>query len=335
MVEVVFHVGAHKCATTAIQAGLGRIAASDPCIVYVPPSRRGGAGAPPGAERAQALHDLVRLVGRGEEAALPLDGVVDGLCRLIEAHGDRERIVFSDEYILGGMPGLRWSFYPRAGLAREAIEGVGRRFPTRVLLQSRETAGYLKSSHQFRVRMGMTLGYAGFLEAYDLSSISWEKLGATLFDGAAYEWRVLPIEWLGDDGRAADVGEILRFVAPGLDEAPLDAPNASSGPLMRAATLVFNRARKSLDTRPDGPVALALSGAEADIADASETEANAMIERVFTDCGLKAGDRLVNMIRLHFEEERAPSGFLQKLLMERFAPDYAAFLARYAAPRWL
>lgn len=316
MVDVVFHVGAHKCATTSIQSGLAR--------------RRSIMG----GEVCAELQDLVRLVGRGAGAGVSLESVVDGLCRQIELHADRSRIVFSDEYILGGMPGLRWSFYPNAGLAREAIEGVARRFKTSVFLQSRETVSYLRSSYRFRVRLGLKLSYLSFLETYELDSISWSKLGATLFDGAAYDWRALPIERLREPVGSASVLEALDFVVPGWEfaSAPLRAANASEGPLMRAILLVLNRAGEKIDYRLRREIGAVAHAAEPMIGTTDEKAASDVISQALASVSISLEPRMVNMIRAQFDEERQSDGALNRLLTARFAPDYETFVARYAPP---
>lgn len=330
MVEVVFHVGAHKCATTSIQRGLEALAAETPSLVYVPPSRANapGAGGEPPCPELTAFTSLLR---KAAPEGATRQSVVDGLCRLIESHAGKRRIVFSDEMMIGGMPGLAWKFYPRADVTRAVIDEVARRFPVSVLLQSRESASYLRSCHQFRVRFGMTLGYLPFLERFDLGSVSWTRLGRSLFDGAAFEWRVLPIEHLSDPDRAGEVAAALRLVSPDWDasERPLGVVNISNGPLMRAATLVLQRAGRKFDTRPRARVASALAAIEAEAASLGADAANALIVETLARVKLKVDPRIANMIRLQAEEERLSGGSLHRLLVERYAEDYAGFVSRY------
>ena len=327
MVEVVFHIGAHKCATSSVQQGLAAYAARLDHLGYVPPAR--AAAISEGVEPDPALKALVRFVARGDgpdEAA-----VADGLSRMIETKG-KPRVVVSDEYMLGPMPGMSWRFYPRAEALRGVIERMSRRFETSVFLQSRETAAYLKSCHRFRVRFGLALGYDAFLDRFELESISWERLGRTLFAGAPYRWRTLPFETLVDPTRGATTADALRFVLPewGLADVPLASANPSFAPLMRAATLVFRRAGVHVPNALAGRPAKALNAVEAAVAAAETDAAVALLREALAQARMPSDEQTARMILTQFDEERAPDGHLQALLRERFAADYAAFVEGYA-----
>lgn len=329
LVEVVFHIGAHKCATTSVQRGLAAHAARDASLAYVPPARPQSPNDEAIAE--PALKSLIRLVGR-EAAPWPeRQHVIDGLCRMIEAKAGARRVIISDEYMLGPMPGLGWRFYPRADELRAVLDGVAERFPTSVFLQSRESASFLLSCWRFRVRFGMTVGYEEFLERFDLGSVSWARLGRTLFDGAAYRRRVLPFETLIDPARAPETAEALRFLVPEWDVAatPLSAVNPSNGPLMRAATLILQRAGVRIPTPPRGRPAQLLTAIEAEVAAAGAEAGADLIRRTLGRVRIQIDVELARTVFDAFMEERSehPS---QAGPRARFAPDYAAFLASYA-----
>lgn len=336
MVEAVFHIGAHKCATTTIQAGLAALSRMRDNFAYVP---QHDPRARPPAEGDEAVRAMVRLVRRGRPGTAAGQSVADGLCRMIERRADvwgsggPERVVVSDENMLGAMPGIDWSFYPDAATVRWVLDEVAARFPTSVLLQSREPAALLRSCHQFRVRRGMTLSLLGFLERFDLASASWSRLGETLFDGARYRRRVLPIEALADPSRAGEIGAALDFVVPGwsLAGAPLGVANPADSPLMRAAATSFERFGMTLQGARKARIARALAAIEDDLPDLPATEANALLRRTLGPFGLRLPAGGGNLIRRQLDEERRKPGSLHRLLVERFADDYAAFRERYAA----
>lgn len=329
MVEVVFHIGAHKCATSSVQQGLASYAERTPGLAYLPPTRP--SERTEGREPNPQLKALIRLAGRDDGPSV--GAVVEGLVRLIEAEAGCERIVISDEYMLGPMPGLGWRFYPRAAALREALDGVARRFKVSVFLQSREPAAFLKSCHRFRVRFGLTLGYDAFLDRFALDTLSWTALGKTLFEGAGFDWRVLPLETLVDPARAEATAAALRFVLPAWDlaDVPLASANPAFGPLMRAATLVLRRAGVHVPNALAGRPARVFGALDATIGAAEAEAAVAMIRGALDAARLPADETLAWLIHAQYLEERAPDGRLQALLKDRFAQDYASFRAAYAA----
>lgn len=325
MVGVVFHIGAHKCATTSVQRGLAAHAARDAGLLYVPPAR---AQRPNDAAKPDpALRSLIRFIARETSPRPTREAVVDGLCRLVEANLGRRRIVLSDEYMLGPMPGAGWRFYPRAAELASALDGVARRFPTSVFMQSRESASFLLSCWRFRVRFGMTETYDAFLRKFDLDSVSWARVGRALFDGAAYRWRMLPFETLTDAGRAAETAEALRFLVPDWDlsESPLPYANPSNGPLMRAATLVLQRAGIRIPTPPRGRPAQLLTAAEAEILDAGAEAGSGIIRRTLDRVRIEIDSELARDVHDAFLLERSDHP-AQAGLRARFAADYAEFL---------
>lgn len=98
---------------------------------------------------------------------------------------------------------------------------------------------------------------------------------------------------------------------------------------MRAATLVLQRAGKRFDTRPRARVAQALNAIDGSVAGAEPEAANALIGEALATVKLESDPRIVNMVRLQAEEEQLSGGNLHKLMVERYAEDYAGFVARY------
>lgn len=329
LVDVVFHIGAHKSATTAVQRGLEALAARRPGLAYVGPIGRDG---PDGTNRP--LADFVDFTRRAKGHAHDAGGVADGLCRLIEAHRGASRLVISDENILGGMPGVARRFYPRSAEIRAVLDAVASRFPTSVFLQSRATAGFLESCRRFRVMQGAPASLASFLETFDLTSASWASLGGVLFDGAKFRWRVLPIERLADPARRQETEADLSFLVPGwrLDETPLENVNVSRGPLLRAALLALNLAGEAPARPLRSAIARSLSRLEAAVARADPEAAAAMISAAFAEAGRPVETGFARIVHAHFGDEKSGASGLSDAQVARLAEDYAAFLARYAAP---
>ncbi|MET0314056.1 MAG: hypothetical protein ABW275_06645, partial [Hansschlegelia sp.] len=233
MVDVVFHIGAHKCATTSLQIGLRQVSDADPSLAYISPGTR-----------ADAVVAFTAYMWANRQDKGTQRTIVDKFLTAIAEHEDKARIIFSNENMLGPMPGMRWKFYPRAPIVREILEQVAQRYPTSVFLQSRETASFLRSCYQFRVKSGMSMSYLQFLERFALKSARWERLGKILFDSAPYKWSVMPIEHLKSPEHAESVQERIRFLAPGwdLEKRPMPATNSAVPPLARAAAVVLRRA---------------------------------------------------------------------------------------------
>lgn len=329
LVEVVFHVGAHKSATTSVQRGLEALAARRPGLAYVGPIGRDGPDA-----TNRALADFVDFTRRARGHAHDAGGVADGLCRLIEAHRDASRLVISDENILGGMPGVARRFYPRSAEVRTVLDAVASRFPTSAFLQSRETVGFLESCRRFRVMQGAPASRTSFLETFDLDSASWASLGASLFDGARYRWRVLPIERLADPARRRETEADLSFLVPRWDlaETPLESVNVSRGPLVRAALLALNAAGDAPARPLRNAITRSLSPLEAAVARADPEAAVAMISAAFAEAGRPVETGFARIVHGRLGEETSGGPNLTETQAARLADDYAGFLARYAAP---
>lgn len=312
-----------------MQRGLGLHAARDAGLLYIPPARAQGPN--DAAEPNPALKSLIQLVGRETQPRPAREAVVDALSRLIEANEARRRIVLSDEYMLGPMPGVGWRFYPRAEELAAVLAAVARRFPTSVFMQSRESASYLLSCWRFRVRFGMTETYDEFLEKFDLGSLSWGRVGRSLFDGAAYRWRVLPFETLADASRAEETAAAMRFLLPqwNLGETPLPAVNLSNGPLMRAATLVLQRAGLKIPTPPRGRPAQLLAAIEPEVAASGPETGAALVAGTLGRVRIGVDGPLARAIYDAFLGERTEHP-MQAALRERFAPDCVAFRENWA-----
>lgn len=330
MTEVIFHIGAHKCATTAVQRGLAAVAAKRPDLAYVGPIGREGPD-----ETSRPLADFIDFSRRSKGRALTREKVVDGLARLIEAHRGASRLVISDENILGGMPGVARRFYPRSEEVRGVLDAVAARFPTRVFLQSRETGRFLESSRRFRVMQGAPASRAGFRESFAFASVSWAALGAVLFDGAGYAWRALPIERLADPARRAETAADLDFFVPGwsLDETPLEAANVSRGPLVRAALLALNLAGQAPRLPLRNAITRRLAPLEEPVARADPEAAMAMIRTAMAEAGVAVDAAFARQVHERMLDESRPDDAFDAEEAARFAADYAAFVSKYAGTR--
>lgn len=328
MTEVVLHIGAHKCATTAVQRGVEALAGGRPDLAYVGPIGRDGPD-----ERSRPLADFVDYARRAKGHGLTGEGVADGLCRLVEAHRGARRIIVSDENILGGMPGVARRFYPRSEEVRRVLDIVAARFRTSVFLQSRETGAFLESCRRFRIMQGAPANRAGFFAGFESGSVSWAVLGATLFDGAAFAWRVLPIERLADPAQDARTAADLGFLVPGwsLGETPLESVNVSRGPLVRAALLALNLAGEAPARPLRNAIARRLATLEEPLARADREAAAAMIAAALGEAGLAVDADFARRVHELLVEERGPAEGAGADEAKRFADDYAAFIARYAS----
>ena len=324
MTEIVLHVGAHKCATTSLQRSLQSLAQRDSCIHYRDSNR---------------LDPLQRTI---TQAVLNgADGqhrqeVADAILKTAAASRGIKRFILSNENFLGRMLGLDWQFYPNVDILRDIIDRIAARAPTRVLLQSRESASYLRSSYQFRVRNGLRLSYDQFLQRCDLGGLSWLRLGDTLLHGADFRWRVLPIENLRGSERQNSLDRTARFLHPDWELQADDFPqeNATRGTLVRCVTLHLNKmgcpmpaakwAFEQTLTQLESTLLAHLSAGH---------PAAPLLLQSFQDQGLAIGLNPCRAI-VHdfaFSLHNEP-GQLEEFLRAGFAADYAGFLARYVAP---
>lgn len=227
---VIWHIGAHKCATTSFQTALSEECKKHEDVLLIAPK-----------SPDPVVDTLRRYIW---EAVDHFD--TSSLIKLI-TETRKQRIIISDENLLGKMPGLSRGFYPRSHLLRNIIDETGRSFETTVLVQSRETSSYLKSCHKFRLSTGLGMDYAEFLQFLDLSSFRWSNLGKTMFDDAPYRTLVLPIE---EAGNPSSVYSIFDAILPGSDRKSLPRENISIPREIETLALLCNRSGHKL-SRPD------------------------------------------------------------------------------------
>lgn len=211
--EVLFHVGAHKTASTFLQSCLRAddAAIADSGVTVVQRARI----------KDGPLGEALRLLHKGRQPDSALSNLAAStLHELLDTQG--RRVLITSEDILGRLSGFYASTGPVAEFLVRALPGLRVRF----LLYTRNQADYLESAYVQYIHAGKSLEFSRFLEKFDLARLSWvsilDRLAAVVGADAVKAVPYESIRRLGSPGfyreflsccgleaLAAKVGEVL------------------------------------------------------------------------------------------------------------------------------
>lgn len=327
MTEFIFHIGAHKSASSSFQMAMRKVTANDDAIVYIDHT----------IDDALQREITHFVDGRRTERAAPELG--EQVLQLSKRRKETSSVILSNENYLGKMIGLDWDFYPAAAKIREVIDFVAARQPVRVFLQCRETASLLKSAHSFRIRHGMSLNYEQFLQNCNLEGMSWCRLGRDLFDGAVFEWKVLPLEYLYTQDKHMLVRDSVRFVCPvwDLDSTPIPFTNESPGALSLNTIRVLNILSPDELASKRRRLIPELRKTEESFKGTrlSSHEKVKMLEEALKHSGLNVSEDICREIVHDVFGHKKRGQNLQKLLATFYRDDYQRFHESYVTPAFM
>ncbi|RYH04345.1 hypothetical protein EU805_02965 [Salipiger sp. IMCC34102] len=260
--QIVFHIGAHKTATTHLQHSIGAVAdllAMEGVNFFGPQSLRG-----PG-KRLEARFDLPfnprKSLADTRPAAVVLDEMTQGAHRLVLSEENFIGILF-DKDTDGPLYRIGAPLYPQAGprldalAARIAPEGVD------ICLGLRAPAGFLTSAYGQALLAEVVVSEERFRNQNPMGSVDWVDLVARLRSARGVRtitvWRQEEYHALFPRILAAMLGPASHHVAPvaqrvnpGLSRAAVDVVLKLHGAGQRGP--LAHHARDTLPIGPDTP----------------------------------------------------------------------------------
>jgi hypothetical protein len=166
--QIIIHAGFHRCASTAVQdmlrARRAAIEATGTALLL----REDLEGWLTGRQ--------LRLLYRHQDDSLVSSlrlKLVASMLKRIRA----DRIVISEELLLGLMPGVRdTGFYPHFGNFLSAVKALSRSFDIELRFIARRQDRFLESAYAFRVPRGTRLSFPDFVAPIGLENASWMRL---------------------------------------------------------------------------------------------------------------------------------------------------------------
>lgn len=147
-----------------------------------------------------------------------------------------------------------------------------------------------------------------------LDTFKWLNLGRVLFDGAKFEYSILPIEELKNEQA---VFEFCHKAVPGINISVLPKINESAPTLLRSLSLLF-----SYLGRPITPVQLNMIQKHMETSGKNLRQAASLVDI----------DVSTDMAKLARRMSATQAGSsLDTLLAEYFSDDYERFLERYCS----
>jgi hypothetical protein len=242
--EIVIHVGLHKTGSTLLQRALREVRqelAQEGVLVRLRDEMYGDLG--------------FRRVVRGLQAGRAQDrrqlAHVTEQTRTLIQPGDSDRLVFSDETLLGtfpdfrrpcdayvcGIPALRWM-----------VESVAAPTTVRVVMYVRRQDRFLESVYLQQVHQGSTETFSEWFSTIEVGHFDWLSLSRRV-EEVVGEGRLVvrPFETISD-GAVKFFAEFLRVVDPGLvrslpseviAKVPHSANRSLSGKALEIALLVY------------------------------------------------------------------------------------------------
>ncbi|MCJ9430714.1 hypothetical protein [Kordiimonas marina] len=170
MKKLTVHMGAHRCASSAIQALL-RKKRADLAAGGVALFLREDMEAPDAAVDLRGLY-------RGGRWPFGRKGGLAKIADAIEALPENHVLV-SEENLTGTMPGLYDdAFYPGFATFAGALAALGDRVDMAARMVVRRQDKYLESVYAFRVAFGFAGDFPAFLKRVDTAALSWMRLAA-------------------------------------------------------------------------------------------------------------------------------------------------------------
>ncbi|WP_068304417.1 hypothetical protein [Kordiimonas lacus] len=166
--QIIIHAGFHRCASTAVQdmlrARRTAIEATGTALLLREDLQ--------GWLTGRQLRLLYRHQDDSLVSSLRLKLVASMLQRI-----RADRIVISEELLLGLMPGVRDpGFYPHFGNFMRAMKRLAKSFDVDLRLVARRPDRFLESAYAFRVRQGLREAFPDYVARIGEQDVSWLRL---------------------------------------------------------------------------------------------------------------------------------------------------------------
>jgi len=163
--KIIIHAGFHRCASTAVQDMLRDYRASIEALGTTVLLREDLEGWLSGRQ--------LRLLYRCERGSL-VSALRLKLAQRMLARLPTDRVVISEELLLGLMPGVRDAgFYPHFSNFLTAVKALAKSFDVELRFIARRQDRFLESVYAFRVPRGLRASFPDYVASIGLEKVSW------------------------------------------------------------------------------------------------------------------------------------------------------------------